>query len=226
VCSPNRISDYLPRKDAPSAGHESARVRPPGRRDRGENKWRMMGPGLRNARTLSASKGRRTVFFDLWAGASVGWVFARRRRKASWASDHRGACASRLLAPRAVSSTSRRPDRPPLDPSGPPVADGDPAIFQDHGNLADALRMAEHLLQVRGRPLNIAVIDPVASAGEGLTGLGGVGSVVLSVDHDPAVGAHAPVYRPRGRGTGLGYYLAPWSSRAWPWWAPASWVGG
>src|SRR5258708_17968179 len=48
--------------------------------------------------------------------------------------------------PGPLSLAGQDADRPPLDPSGPSVADGDPAIFQDHGNLADALRVGEHFL--------------------------------------------------------------------------------
>jgi hypothetical protein len=55
----------------------------------------------------------------------------------------------------------------------------------------------QHLLEVGGRLLDVAVVDLVALAGISLTGLLRIGSGVLSEDHDAASAAHGFEYTPR-----------------------------
>jgi hypothetical protein len=71
--------------------------------------------------------------------------------------------------------------------SGASVADRHPPALEDHGHLALAAGVLQHLGEVgRGR-LDVAVVDRVALRGVGLTGPGGVGSGVLAEDRDAQV---------------------------------------
>jgi hypothetical protein len=75
-----------------------------------------------------------------------------------------------------------------LDSSGAAVADGDLPVLDDHGDPALPLRVAEHLVEVGLRRLDVAVIDGVSLPGIRLTGVGGVGSAGFSKDNDGSHG--------------------------------------
>jgi hypothetical protein len=69
-----------------------------------------------------------------------------------------------------------------LHPSGAAVADRDLTVLDDHGHASLAFRVNQHGLEVGRRPLHVAIVDGVALAGVGLTGLRGVGSPALAED--------------------------------------------
>src|SRR5439155_23059322 len=97
------------------------------------------------------------------------------------------------------SPVMRRADRPGSNPSGPAEHDRHAAVLHDHGNLPGALGVDEHLVEVGGRLLHVAIVDAIALLGVGLTGLGRVGSAFLAVDDDGPRG-HGPDYSFTGRG--------------------------
>jgi hypothetical protein len=71
-----------------------------------------------------------------------------------------------------------------LHASGAPEANRHLLAFDDDRDVAAALRVGQHALQVGSARLGVDVLDLVAALRVDLTGLGGVGSGVLAEDED------------------------------------------
>jgi hypothetical protein len=72
----------------------------------------------------------------------------------------------------------------PLDPSTAAVADGHFVVLDDDRDVATALAVREHPLEVGGALLDVEILDRAAALCEDLTGFRGVGSSVLAEDQD------------------------------------------